>query len=143
MAVIACRLKSTLLKNLSRSFAYILGLFGVISGSCGFAPDYGVPSVLCISGTVRTGPVSIPGIQVEATGTDTSVVYTSDITGEYGLYYLYIDFPWPDSIRVAATDIDGELNGSLLPGDTLLTSIPDEEYPELTEVDFSLLPDEE
>lgn len=143
MAAIACRLKSTLLKSLSRTFAYILGVFGIISSSCGLAPDYGVPSVLCISGTVRTGQVSIPGIQVEATTPDSSVVYTTDVTGEYGLYYLYIEFPWPDSIRVAATDIDGDLNGSLLPGDTLLTSIPDEEYPQLTEVDLSLLPDEE
>jgi hypothetical protein len=130
-----------MLRVLSRILGFILSLFGMISSSCGFAPDYGVPSILSISGSVSSDNVSIQGIRVRTTGTDSSLVYASELTSEDGLYYMYpdLDFPWPDTIRVAVTDIDGELNGSFLPEDTLLISIPYEEHVDLN-VDFRLIP---
>lgn len=36
--------------------------------------------------------------------------------------------PWPDSLRLIATDIDGELNGSFAEKDTILLPDISEEY---------------
>lgn len=86
----------------------VLSLLGVMSG-CGSVaePSYGVPSV-DVGGHVRSAADSIDlcGIEVRLVSTDSTTVYSTDVTGLDGHYGVWMDPPFPDSVRLIATDPD-------------------------------------
>ncbi len=126
----------------------ILGTLGVITSGCGWAgTDYGVPSAVNITGTVTSDSQPVQGIQLRMVHNgypDELDIVTSD---GYGHYWLEADlslFSLPDTVTVELTDIDGPLNGSFLPEDTLLPLERDPDLPDMVylEVNFELVPDE-
>jgi|GEM_PF-2086969 len=136
-----------ILRLCGRLLASSLSLLGVLSSSCLIAPvAYGVPPALYIHGRIISDSTAVQGVGVEALSSDSSIVFSSEVSGENGSYslvlYYHEYYPWPDTILVRATDIDSTLNGLFLPSDTLLTSIPDAENYYLS-VSFDLKPSEE
>ena len=126
----AVRKGSTALLRLSgKLFAALLSLLGVLScyGNPQDAPAYGPPPVgLYVWGrTCSTSDSSwIAGIEVKLTSTDSLYDYGADTTDSNGGYRLIMGaeyYPWPDSVRLVATDIDGRQNGSYLSRDTLIS----------------------
>ena len=145
MAEAARRSRLIFLKLISRLFTSVLAFFGVLSGSgCinGDMPTYGPPAGVYFQGRIRASEdsSSVTGIQVQLTNPGLSAVYGTAESNEHGDYYLPLEQespPWPDSILVSATDIDGEANGSFLSKDTLIIPDSDDEYQEFY-VDFLL-----
>ncbi|MCD4707582.1 MAG: radical SAM-associated putative lipoprotein [Candidatus Sabulitectum sp.] len=113
------------LRSFGKLFASVLSLLGILSG-CSMAPDYGVPSVeVRIDGQIRSAEDSsyVQGIQVRLSSPDSSFDYSEYTTIWNGSYELFMGseyFPWPDSVRLTATDIDGTENGFFEGKDTLL-----------------------
>jgi len=129
-------------------FSGVLSMLGVLSAGCSNVaePSYGPPSTsLVLFGTTRSSADStlVPGIEVSALDADSSTVITSTLTDSQGVYLLYLDsieFPWPDTLLVTVTDIDGTENGSFLNADTLV--FPEVENPYIDmETNFYLQPD--
>ena len=143
MAEAVRKRKFVFLKLIAKLFASVLSLLGVVSGcSGGDAPTYGPPAGVFFQGRVFSSEdsSSVNGIQVQLTNSDLSLVYGTTESSGTGDYYLYLEDdspPWPDSILVSATDIDGEANGSFAPKDTLIFPDSDEEYQEF-QIDFVL-----
>ncbi|MCD4670935.1 MAG: hypothetical protein K8S14_10875 [Actinomycetia bacterium] len=128
--------RTALLRLSGKLFAAVLSLLGVLSG-CGNpqdAPAYGPPPVgLYVWGRTASARDSswIAGIEVKLTSTDSLYDYRADTTDFSGGYHLQMGaeyYPWPDSVRLVATDIDGRQNGSYLSRDTL-TSLDSLENP--------------
>ena len=123
--------RTAFLRLTGKLFAAVLSLLGVLSGCAGgnpqATPDYGPPPVgLDVWGRIGSARDSswIPGIEVKLTSTDSLYDYGADTTYSEGAYRLKMGveyYPWPDSVRLVATDIDGALNGSFLSKDTLLS----------------------
>ncbi len=121
--------RTALLRLSGKLFAAVLSLVGVLSG-CGNphdAPAYGPPSAgLDVCGQICSASDSslIAGIEVKLTSTDSLSdfsVNTTDSNGNYNLNMGAEYYPWPDSVRLVAADIDGEQNGSFLSRDTLIS----------------------
>ena len=119
----------TLLRLSGKVFAAVLSLVGILSCSSGnpeAPPTYGPPSPgLYVWGQISSANDSsrIAGIEVKLTSTDSLYDYEADTTYSIQYYGLYMGeeyYPWSDSVRLVATDIDGDLNGSYLSRDTLL-----------------------
>jgi len=115
------------LKFTGRLFAAFLSTVGVLS-SCNpmAAPTYGVEVFgIQVFGETRVSAdtTAISGIEVRLLTVDYLVEHDVCISGSSGAYELSTGpdfYPWPDSIRLIASDIDGELNGSFLEKDTVL-----------------------
>lgn len=112
------------LKFLAKLFASTLSLLGVLSGCDTLAADYGVEGVY-IGGTTFTaeGSLEIPGIQITLSSIDSTEVFDEYITDENGFFNIFAELNQlsdTDSLRLRATDIDGEVNGSFATKDTLL-----------------------
>ncbi len=143
MAEVVRKSKFLFLKLIAKLFASVLSLLGVVSGcSGGDAPTYGPPAGVYFQGMIVSSEdsSSVNGIQVQLSKPDLSSVYGTTLSSENGDYYLYLEEnspPWPDSVLVSTTDIDGEANGSFAPQDTLIFPDSDEEYQEF-QIDFVL-----
>ena len=121
--------RTAFLRLSGKLLAAMLSILGVLS-SCGnpqATPDYGPPSVgLNVEGRTCSASDSswIAGIEVKLTSTDSLYDYRADTTDFNGGYHLQMGaeyYPWPDSVRLCATDIDGRQNGSYLSWDTLIS----------------------
>lgn len=130
------------LRLIGKLFASVLGLTGVLSSAClPVSADYGPPEP-AISVYGRTFSAedssSVVGLEIKLTSPDSLVNYGSVIADD-GYFSLYLEsadyYPWPDSLRLIATDIDGELNGSFAEKDTILLPDVNEEYVDF-HVDF-------
>ena len=143
MAEAVRKSKFLFLRLMAKLFASVLSLLGIVSGCGGLdAPTYGPPAGVYFHGIVVSAEdsSSVTGIQVQLTNPDLTMVYGTTESSGTGNYYLYLEEnspPWPDSILVRATDIDGEANGSFAPKDTLILPDSDEEYQEF-QIDFVL-----
>ncbi len=122
--------RTAFLRLTGKVFAAVLSLVGVLSCSSGnpeAPPTYGPPSAgLYVWGITKSASDSnsIAGIEVKLTSTDSLHEYLADTTDSSGYYDLNMGaeyYPWPDSVRLVATDIDGDQNGSFLSRDTLLS----------------------
>ncbi len=130
------------LRLIGKLFASVLGFVGVLSSACvPVRVDYGPPEP-AISVYGRTFSAqdssSVIGLDIKLTSPDSTVDYGSVIAddGYFSLYLESADYsPWPDSLRLIATDIDGELNGSFAEKDTILLPDINEEYVDF-HVDF-------
>lgn len=148
MAETIRRSKLAFLKFLAKLISFALALFGVLS-SCyeDSMVAYGPPTGLTVYGDVFSSEDSslVQGIQIQLSNLDMSTVYNTTYSNENRGYDLYMDGyspPWPDTILVTATDIDGDTNGSFASKDTLILPDIDEEYQEFI-IDFSLDSSEE
>ena len=148
MAEAARKARRNLLGLMGKISGALLAALGVITPGCGNDPvDYGVPPAVSISGDIVSGEDKIQGIQVRMVSpvsSDILDLFTSDENGHFWLSADISHFSPPDSVMVQARDVDGELNGSFLPGDTLLF-FDEDPYgnPEiLVHVDIELTPDE-
>jgi hypothetical protein len=139
--------KKRVLMILSGVLGSILSMLGVLSTGCSdsnpVSPSYGPPSTtIVLFGAIRSSADStfVPGIEISALNADSTTVVSSTLTDAYGNYQLYLDsleYPWPDTLLVTATDVDGALNGSFLIADSLV--FPEVENPYLEiEMDFYL-----
>jgi len=142
------RTRRSLLELMGKISGALLAALGVITAGCGTMPsDYGVPPAVSISGDMVSGEDRIQGIQVRMVNPVTSLVldsFTSDENGHFWLSADILHFSPPDSVMVQARDVDGALNGSFLPRDTLLL-FDEDPYgnPEiLLHVDIELTPEE-
>ena len=149
MAETARRARRNLLELMGKISGALLAALGVISSGCGYDPvAYGIPPAVSISGDIVSGEDKIQGIQVRMVSPVSSGVLDSFESDENGHFWLSADMSYfspPDSVMVQARDVDGELNGSFLPRDTLLF-FDDDPYgnPEiLINVDIELTPDED
>ena len=129
--------RTALLRLSGKLFAAVLSLVGVLSG-CGNphdAPAYGPPSAgLDVCGQICSASDSsgITAIEVKLSTKDSLIDFDRYTTYTSGGYLLQMGtqyYPWPDSVLVIATDIDGDLNGSYLSKDTLI-SLDDLENPD-------------
>lgn len=143
----AVRIGRTAILRLSgKLFAAVLSILGVLScsGNPQATPDYGPPSIgLDVWG--RTGSASdstwIDGIEIKLTTADSLSDFRVDTTGSGGYFLLHMGeefYPWPDSVRLVATDIDGDQNGSFLSRDTLLSLIGLEDQYDYLQLDVDL-----
>ena len=140
MAEVVKKSKLLFLKFIAKLFAAVLSLLGVLSG-CGngeiMAP-YGVEGFFIQGKTISASDLKgIPGIQITVSNPESTEVFADTLTQSYGDYFIPIDtdeVTLPDSIRLTATDIDGEENGSFIARDTLLSSDGSQDY----YIDFSL-----
>jgi len=136
------RSKLAFLKFLAKLISFALALFGVLS-SCyeNGMVAYGPPTDLEVFGRVYSAEDSshVNGIQIQLSSPDLSTVYNTTLSNADRGYWLFMNTspPWPDSILVTATDIDGEENGSFAQKDTLILPDIDEDYQSF-EVDFIL-----
>ena len=149
MAEAARKARRNLLELMGKISGALLAALGVITSGCGNMPaDYGVPPAVSISGDIVSGEDKIQGIQVRMVSPISSDVLDSFESDENGHFWLSADMSYfspPDSVMVQARDVDGELNGSFLPRDTLLF-FDDDPYgsPEiLIYVDIELTSDED
>lgn len=137
--------KSTLLRITGRLVAVALGCLGVLSG-CDppDAPTYGVSGVFISGRTLSLSAADsarITGIQIRLTSADSTQGYSADTTDSNGFYYMYMGteyFPWPDSVRLIATDIDGPLHGSFAGRDSVLDLTAMEEEDDLLDLVIDL-----
>ncbi|MCD4701243.1 MAG: radical SAM-associated putative lipoprotein [Candidatus Aegiribacteria sp.] len=121
--------RTAILRLSGKLFAAVLSIMGVLScsGNPKAIPAYGPPSAgLYIWGKTisASGSTGIEGIEVKLTSTDSLYdygAYTTDSHGSYNLNMGAEYYPWPDSVRLVASDIDGRQNGSFLSRDTLLS----------------------
>lgn len=139
MAEVVKKSKLAFLKFIARVFASALSLFGVLT-SCGnnVTAPYGVEGVY-IQGRVVSASDSkgIQGIEISVSNLEATEVFADTLTQSYGDFFIRIDtdeVTLPDSIRLTATDIDGEENGSFIARDTLLSGDGSQDY----YIDFSL-----
>lgn len=135
------------LRLIGKLFASVLGFAGVLSSACvPVRVDYGPPEpALCVYGRTFSAEdsSSVIGLDIKLTSPDSLVNYGSDIAydGYFSFYLESADYtPWPDSLRLIATDIDGELNGSFAEKDTILLPDINEEYIEFN-IDLHMLSD--
>ncbi len=149
MAEAAKNGRKALLRLIGKLLASVLSLLGVLSGCNTMmspSPDYGVLGVLAM-GQIHSAVDSntIAGIQVKLSSPDSIVNYAADTSSSGGDYYLRMGmeyYPWPDSVRLTASDIDGSVNGSFQWKDTLLFLESGQEYQEIL-IDFYLQSDDE
>ena len=144
MAEAARKGKLMFLKLIAKLFASILPMLGVVSGCSGVdpMPTYGPPAGVYFQGLVLASEdsSSVSGIQIRLSNPDSTLAYGSTLSEADGNYYLYLEEsspPWPDTVLVSATDIDGEANGSFMSKDTLIFPDSDEEYQEF-QINFYL-----
>ncbi|MCK5035731.1 MAG: hypothetical protein KAS73_07565 [Candidatus Sabulitectum sp.] len=145
MAEAVRRSRLVFLNLTAKIFTSVLAFLGVLSGSgCinGDMPTYGPPAGVYFQGQVLAfeDSSSVNGVQVQLSNPDLSSVYGTTQSNPDGKYYLYLEQdspPWPDTVLVSATDVDGEANGSFAPKDTLIFPDSDEEYQEF-QIDFLL-----
>ena len=145
MAEAVRRSRINFLRLIGKVITSVLAFFGVLSSSScinGDMPTYGPPAGIYFQGQVLASEdsSSVIGIQVRLSNPDLSSVYGSAESTGGGDYYLYLEQnspPWPDTVLVSATDIDGEENGSFISKDTLIIPHSDEEY-QTFQIDFLL-----
>lgn len=148
MAETIKRSRLAFLKLLAKLISSVLFMAGVLS-SCYKSSNvvYGPPSALFVFGNVLSAEdsSSIEGIEIKLSNPDMSTVYNTTLSNNQYGFDIYMDgqsSPWPDSILVTATDIDGEDNGSFTAKDTLLLPDTNAEYQEF-DVNFVLEETEE
>lgn len=121
----------------------------MITSGCGSMPsDYGVPPAVIVSGDVFSSEGKVQGIQMRLISPVSSDVLDLSLSDQYGYFWLTADillFAPPDSVILEAWDVDGGLNGSYLPVDTLLFFDEDPfGNPQiLINADIELTPDED
>ncbi|MCD4707583.1 MAG: radical SAM-associated putative lipoprotein [Candidatus Sabulitectum sp.] len=131
------------LRLISKLFASALSLAGILSCCDSVAePTYGPPATLYFSGQTSSAAdsSSIAGIQIQIASPDSSIDYSTSLSDENGQYQQFIEnefYPWPDTVRVIATDIDGDQNGLFAAKDTLLFPERDQEFQEF-QINFYL-----
>ena len=138
--------RTAILRLSGKLFAAVLSILGVLScsGNPQATPDYGPPPIgLDVWGRIGSASDSswIPGIEVKLTSIDSLYGYGADTTYSGGGYRLKMGveyYPWPDSVRLVATDIDGDQNGSFLSKDTLLSLIGLEDQYDYLQLDVDL-----
>ena len=146
MAEAVRRSKVQFLKFVAKLFTSILSLLGVVSGCDTLAAAYGVEGIFLSGSTFSSeGSIKIPGIQITLSNIDSTEVFDEYITDENGFFNIFAELEQvsdTDSLRLRATDIDGEANGSFAQKDTLILPDIDEDYQSF-EVDFILDSNEE
>ncbi len=124
MAETIKRSKLAFLKFVAKLFTSILSLLGVVSGCDTLAADYGVEGIFLSGSTFSSeSSIKIPGIQITLSNIDSTEVFDEYITDENGFFNIFAELEQvsdTDSLRLRATDIDGEANGSFATKDTLL-----------------------
>lgn len=135
-------------RGMLRLSGCILSMLGVVSSGCSNAaePTYGPPSVaIHLFGTTMSSAdtAAVAGIEVSALSTDSTTLYSSNLTDSEGNYVLdlILYYPWPDTLLVTASDIDGAQNGSFLNSDTLIFPPGEMSFVEI-EKDFYMEPEE-
>ena len=131
------------LKFAGKVFAYLLGLLGVISGCNSVMdapPTYGPMVGLEVYGQTHSAEDSslIGGIDVRLVSLDSlteydiySVRYHSEV---YSVWLRYDDYPWPDSVRLIASDPDSLQDGWFIEKDTLLSISPLQEEDDFLQI---------
>ena len=132
MAETVRKSKLMFLKIFAKLFASILSLLGVISGCETISADYGVEGVFISGQTLSAADsTNIPGIQVKLSSNDSTEVFGETIADQSGYFNLSVgtgQISLPDSVRLTATDIDGEENGSFAEKDILFYMEEQEDY---------------
>jgi hypothetical protein len=148
MSEAAGNAKRGMLRLSSWILGSILSMLGVVSSGCNNSaePTYGPPSVaIRLFGTTMSSADSatVAGIEVSALSTDSTALYSSNLTDSEGNYVLdlMLYYPWPDTLLVTASDIDGAQNGSFLNADTLIFPPGEMSFVEI-ETDFYMEPEE-
>ena len=134
------------LEQFAKLFATLLGLLGVVSGCNSVMealPSYGPPVGLQVCGQIHSAEDSslIRGIDVRLVSLDSLTEYSfyqvlyHDV---YSVWLHYDDSPWPDSVRLIASDPDSLHYGWFMEKDTLLSISPLQEEDDFLMIQLDL-----
>jgi len=127
MSELSKNLRRTLVGYSSRLLAFALSSLGIITSSCGVEPVAYGPAYYSLSVYGKTmsseDSTTVPDITVGAFNADSSTVFDSTESGNFGTYTLYIDtgqYSWPDTVRIVAVDTDGDQNGTFMNSEVMV-----------------------
>jgi len=109
------RIRRSFLRKYNSLIAWSLSVFGIACTN--IACEYGTPEgKFIVNGTVQSEEASLPLDHIRVVmGRDTGF---SDAAGHYQVSAF--DFPTSQSFYLNFTDVDGSINGSFHPKDTLI-----------------------